>query len=423
MVKMKWRAAIVAAVAMRISGALAATTTLTSTNDYYYTLPKSTNIVGKVMGENGDYSLVRYEDAAWIAEAWAERIALGGSYEVGTNAPGPGLLVKGGGIWPTATREYWTNAVMVTTVITNKHINDLTSESTMARILGAASGGAMTNATRRLDVRVTGKLVAKNAITNAYKVLRGMDVVVRPIKPGDTNTAERIEESRYRTVENGQASEWSKEETTGKVSVISWALKCEGTKTVEKTYWWDGSQVEWLSTYETEKTEKMVDGGEGEVRLEFGVRRTEDWMRGKEVPKVVKSARAWGVVHMSETESEHEVRVNLVDGEEEEEVVGGSWQTNATVLVDLGEAQWKEARAGEVERLVYAVEIKPAQMLARSAGATPWMRDREWVEGALAVPEVQGDAGNHSLSRDMSGSLEEVYLVIQLQPVTSLPGW
>ena len=68
----------------------AATTSLATTNDYYYTLPKTTNIVGRVMGESGDYGLVRYEDAAWIAEAWAERIALGGEYEVQTNAAGPG---------------------------------------------------------------------------------------------------------------------------------------------------------------------------------------------------------------------------------------------------------------------------------------------------------------------------------------------
>lgn len=402
----------------------AATTSLATTNDYYYTVPKSTNIVGRVMGERGDYGLVRYEDAAWIAEAWAERIALGGEWEVATNAPGPGLLVKGGGIWPTTTGSYWTNAVMSTVAVTNELLKDLSAGGTVRRILGAASGGAMTNEVRRLEGRVMGKLVAKAAMTNAYKVLKGMDVVVKAVSPGDTNTARIITAWTQRETETGEGTTATAEATTGTVSATSWWLSCEGSKSVWREYEWDGSQWENTWTLERERTEKEEVVGEGDVRLEFGVRRKEDWMRGETSPKVVRGARAWGVVHLTGDEYEHEDRKRFEDGEViEEEPIDRGWATNATVLVDLGEARWKEAKGGSSEKLVYEVTVKPARLLAECVGAAQWMPSLAQVESALGIPEVHGDAGSHRLSRTVQGILKEVYLVITLKPVTSLPGW
>ena len=54
---------------------LAASLSLTSTNDYVYTVLTSTNVViaGVGMGENVDYSMMRFEDIAFLHEAWSER--------------------------------------------------------------------------------------------------------------------------------------------------------------------------------------------------------------------------------------------------------------------------------------------------------------------------------------------------------------
>lgn len=53
---------------------------------YYFTTPRTNLIQGRVMGPNADYRLIRYEDIAWLKEAYAERKALSSdSYDKNTN--------------------------------------------------------------------------------------------------------------------------------------------------------------------------------------------------------------------------------------------------------------------------------------------------------------------------------------------------
>ena len=63
----------------------AATSPLSSADDYVFAMPTLTNNVkGLVMGDSGDYGNVRYEDVAFLREAFAERVAIA-SGSINTN--------------------------------------------------------------------------------------------------------------------------------------------------------------------------------------------------------------------------------------------------------------------------------------------------------------------------------------------------
>lgn len=80
---------------MILAAILAASTGMTAA-DYFFAPPARTNLIeGRVMSENIDYRLVRYEDLAWLKEAFAERRAMTlGDYFGATNETP--LLVEGG---------------------------------------------------------------------------------------------------------------------------------------------------------------------------------------------------------------------------------------------------------------------------------------------------------------------------------------
>lgn len=69
--------------AIACASAFSASTSLSSANDYLFTIPFTTNITGNVMGDSGDGSAMSAEDLCWLHEALAERFALShpGSYD------------------------------------------------------------------------------------------------------------------------------------------------------------------------------------------------------------------------------------------------------------------------------------------------------------------------------------------------------
>lgn len=60
---------------------LAAVSPLATANDYVFARPAVTNAIhGLVMGDTGDYGTMRYEDVAFLKEAFSERAALGNAF-------------------------------------------------------------------------------------------------------------------------------------------------------------------------------------------------------------------------------------------------------------------------------------------------------------------------------------------------------
>jgi len=432
MVKVMWRAAVVAALAIRGSGALAASTTLTTTNHYYYTVPSSTNIVGRVMGEIPDYRLIRYEDVAWINEAWAERIALGENRMPVSSALPEGMLIGGrtetNGV---ATTAYWTNATMRTTAVTNAWIENLMAQETLERILYKASGGATTNAKRRILAPRWRGLVTREAVTNAFRMLRGMNVVVKPCNTaGNTNWLE-VAESQWEAKLNGEQEYQGSETVTNAVAGAGWHMEAGGVNQVNRYMRWDSEEEEWITSSWGQGTESWEERPTGKVRIEaqFTVRSTNDWMRGEGTPKVVEAVRAYGVVYEEGGRREEGWERRFWSRGLEEagwEVVATnsvSEETKATVLMDLGEASWKGVRENA---LAYEVEVDVPEMMAECAAATEGMPTPAEIEAANAVPEFglrEDNEGKVEKYVWLACEIKKIYLVIKLRPITSLEGW
>ena len=391
--------------------AWAATSPLTSTNDYYYTQPKTTNIVGRVMGENVDYRLVRAEDAAFINEAWEERWALGERPTWGQEAVPGGPLVSRRGS-RALVRGWWKEAPIEECVL---------ETGDMAGRLAEASGGAMTNIV--LDYSFTQRLVSVSMITNQYATLKRAKVLAKEAEVTFTNVDAKVVRT-YR-VETDE-SQIGPVVSTNEVQGGEWSINGSGSKTI-----WDGVVVEegepkWAGE---ETWSETVDGremsGKVKMRLAWIVGNTNEWMRGAESPKVVKAVHAWAAVEVwgrrEESKKTWEIRKEQGGGWsiDTNEVVRVNWSTNATVLVDLGEATWAEAKEG---RLVYEVVREMAELTGTATGIVEGMPTLEEVADAAAVP-VLSEVGSHEVSKWLGCEIENVYLVIELKPVTSLVGW
>ena len=422
MVKCIIRAAILAAAATAAGGprcCAAASTSLASTNDYYYTVPRYTNIAGRVMGETGDYSLVRYKDAAWITEAWYERLALGEeerAYQ--TNRWTFGELVRGEpwNWWEAEeTTAYWTNAKLRTCAVSREE------EENINKLLAAASDGAMTNRVRRMEAMKRRKLVSKAAMTNAYAMLKGMKVVVKKTEKEDKQGGEGVMEGNIEFWYDGRMHWNHPERYTNNVDGLVWRRRGYGYRERSKFKDGDESHVTEERVWERERNE-----GKGVAELEFWVGKKENWMRGMELPRVVEEVQAWGIVELG-GEWNMSYRGYEYDEKGEYELVCASnvvETTNATVLVDLGEPQWKGTTTDvSGDRLVYTVEVKPAEVLATCVAAAPWLPSLSEVDAAASVPSIEHEGGEAKVEKLVQGAVKDVYMVIQLKPVTSLPGW
>lgn len=404
--------------------AFAATSPLATTNDYYYTVPKTGRIYGRVMGEHADYSLVRNEDVAFINEAWAERKALGNEmYAVGTVVAG-GTLVKGGTQGINNTRDYWSGSPesLKTCMVTNGIMGDMDTMEAVEKCVYVASEGAMTNAERRIDGFESGKLVRVEALTNAFEKLKEMKIVVKRVSATDTQWTKSVRKIQTKYVDTKMDPDtwYENYEITNNVSGRIWSLDGHGYKMISR---WSGhgEEIEWLEDYSmTETTEREELQGKAKIRMEFYVKSTNDWLRGRESPKVVKSAHAWGITQVGGEKLDYWVKVNLEEGRLVTETNWYNVASEATVLLDLGEASWVEAKEG---RLAYEVEVSPMELLMASAGAVTGMVTPGEVVSAATVPELSADEGEREVRKWVGGTIHSIFLVIELLPVASLPGW
>lgn len=372
---------------------LAATTPLSSANDYYYTTPKTKNICGRVMGENGDYKLVRAEDLAFINEAWAERVVLSG-YTSDTNATAEGTLVKGKyrHVAP-STIGYWNRAQLSACALTNNVFYGYDA-------LTEASGGAMTNIATVITNARPNKLVTMGWITNNFATLKKMNCLVAQPLLSSTSDAVEIETTIVESKDGGGYTR----ATTNTITLAAMQLHEYGAG--HNTEYYDGN---WSKT-----TVKRICTGSGAVRLSFDVADTNAWLRGEEKPKVVSAARAWGVVDL-ESEYETDLDNNHDEG-----------STNATVIIDLGDARWVCATTNS--QLVYEIDVDIRDVYASCVYVAPWMPSLSEVESTASVPPLPSGPDDDTRSSSQTKSAEmdavwRVYLVLDLKPVASLDGW
>lgn len=427
--KVAWagKAGLAAGICCLNVAASAAATTLASTNDYYYSTPRTTNICGKVMGQAGDYSLIRYEDVAWLQEAWLERMALAGAPMNQGKFSGEPLVWKEGDAGGVAFQNdrYWTNATMQACCISNV-VGSYGSMQAMQQIMGAASNGEMTNRIFELAVREPGKTVRKDAITENFATVRAMKVVAKPIAPTETNAATGVQWQwqRYADSREQEPRQPTENTYTNEAPVTKWELSGESRVDVAETWERDMEREEWrkIRTQRWERKVKFDVGGGGAVRLQFAVRDTQDWLRGEEAPKVVEAAAAWGVVELRQANvmQRSEDIVNTGDGSVTNESEYVETRTNALVFVSLGEASWREAEDGEYGgKIVYEIQVAPKTLAQRAADTAGG------IETSLDVdmPNLTKGAGFKRVYRSLNGELKIVYLVIRLRPVTCLQGW
>lgn len=408
--KILWRAAILAAAIAAGAGVArscaAATSPLTSTNDFYYTQPKTTNIFGRVMGENGDYRLVRAEDIAFINEAWAERWELAGSSTWGPLEAMPGgPVVKKGG--KRNISKYWAEAALSERV--------LETES-MADRLAEASGGKMTNIV--IETLITQRLVKVEMVRNQYAELKKAKVLALEANVTYTNEdAVVITEVVVEDWQKGYGTEVRQGIWTNRVEGGRWYIRGRGKNEGRGPWIWNGEDWEVLRTIKT--TEKDAMSGNVKMRLAFDVRKTEEWMRGMVSPKVVESVHAYAVVDVDWTKEEKWWEWNVGSEAIASNIVDRFESTNVTVLVDMGAAEWIGTNG---TRLVYGVSRGMKEITEAATGAAN-APDEEEIAAQAVVPGLGEDGGEHEREKTLDITIKEVYLVIRVKPVASLPGW
>ena len=415
------RAAAIACCAW-IAAAQAANTALATKDDYYWTVPKTTNICGRVMGENGDYRLVRNEDIAWLNEAWMERKGLTQGIIFEDAWPGGPLVKRGTGmqakmIW------CWAKANVETCVVTG---------ATMAARLAEASGGAMTNVF--YEGKDPTRLVSMMALTNEFAYLKKMDLVdADAVWKSFTNEQAVVNETEVRGYREYDGYGYENTNINQSVVEDSWTVEGRGY-----IYHWDGIKTDqwgnhvpagedWRS-YTTEKEEVS---GKLKMRLEWEVSNTNDWLRGEQRPKVVKSAKAYAAVNVygrkEKKRKTYQVGQNQSGswGWREKSNETEEWSTNATVLVELGEVEYVEAIYDDyhwIQCLVYEAEKDLAELTDEVAGKVAGMPGLSEVAAAAVVPEME-EIGEHEVKKSISCGIGPVYMVLEIKPVTSLPGW
>ena len=413
----------------------AATTTLASTNDYYYTVPRSDKLAGRVMGENGDYKLVRHEDVAWINEAWAERIALGEDSQPEESAFPENKSVRGrnGNSWEAEgedTRAYWTNGTIRTTAITNEWISKIGEEWTIEKIMYRASGGEATNREMKIIPPMRGKLVTMNAVTNAYRELKEMKYVVKGANPSCVAWEEKYN-YYIEQWENGEKAVQLERCVTNEFEGVDWRMMGGG----EHETWriWGANilsgemEVEWWG----ENKIRIWQGpsGKAKVEAECAVRNTNDWLRGESAPKVVEEVRAYGVVRMKGNWYDIGWKIRFRERDEETWVRELIWTndlqrtTNATVLVDMGSASWKGAKE---DTLTWEVEVDVPELMAQCAAVAEGMPTKQEIEAKNTIPGFETsewEEGEVASESSLECEIVKMILMIKLKPVTSLPGW
>lgn len=419
----------------------AATTPLASASDYYFTVPGTSNIVGKVMGDGGDYKLVRQEDIAWLREAVAERRGMAAGTDKNTNAIP--TLVKGMGFGGLGSGWYNPDVEVVEYCMTNAW-----SSST----LGGLAGLGVTNINISLANLPSHGLVSIDRITNLYHSVRrarrlvvegAWDVAESPIECEKTSVATRsVFEAWTEVDENYRVSyHTGRQEGTDRDTIIvgRYEVSSRDFKS-NKTIWYaptlpGGDWNNWDSYY-------FVSGGSGDsswnvvesmgrcsaiIKL-YQACDTNAWLRGGSRPdRFIENISAWCCAYVS---TSHERDLH------------GTETTNHYALVSLGTPDFAYATNN---CLVWSIELDLSYTTGRAVALCN-AKDASWAMSAkvntppapedlgtgyhVPYPEdggYVGMVGENDASDGEGRSLEAyiglIYLVIDINPATRLGGW
>lgn len=416
----------------------AATTSLDSQGKYYFKIPSTTNISGRVMGDGGDYKLVRQEDLCWLDEAFAERNALAAGFN-GAQTNMTAALVKHRTFdGPIANVWYDPNVVGVEAKV----------QGGLGFWIRCAGFTDIVISTTNHPAR---RLVSMGWITNLYHTAR---LASRICPMGEGTLADSIscsvDESQtgssvryYEFYEDGHEPgsyvvlsderEWTR--TIGNAEHIL----CYADSAVSRnTYSWVGCSQprntdfdEWkmdlgpvyTSTEYKCKTEPIYSSGNLEIEQ---VCSTNAWLRGGGTPmRFIRKIEAWGLVHI-------------------EVVQKGSIIESEYVVMRLGEPRFVRC---ENQSLVWSISIDRADLTDRSVGVAgthgpSWALDASVEQPAYPSNEMAGRRIIDTVGMDYSYILEyqtsngasdirrfeailskEIVLVIDIKPATMLGGW
>ena len=248
-------------------------------------------------------------------------------------------------------------------------------------------------------------------LTNNFATLKKMNCLV--IEPSLSSTSEivMIETGReeYKVDWWDDAHVTDIDPTTNAFPLSSFAFYEEGEGSHDKA---NPASSSWD---ETKYYGKTIGTGAGTVRMSFTVGNTNAWLRGHGSPKVVREARVWCELGASATYEDYSR-----NGDTGQEWDVSSY-TNATVLLDLGEARW--ACATTNSQLVYEIDMDIRSVYASLVTLAPWMQSPSEVEYAATVPSLDGSFGTRRKSKGMNLEGATIYLVLDLKPVASLEGW
>lgn len=419
----------------------AASTSLTSPTNYYFTVPGTTNIFGRVIGDGGDYKLVRQEDIAWLREAFAERNALAAWSGVtrDTNTV-VGALVKGqsfdgpdDGVW------YDPDVEGVETNVPSGY-----------NVYRAFASSGITNITISTTNLPSRGLVSLGRITNLYHTAR----LARRLVYFDTPTlqpdllvrTERISEGIsevYDLDEDSHADDYSftpvpfrnAEVTTNSSTAFYEASSFDGKSVSvsvgapepppgiepprdERWKYTLSASGEWSGHNVSEPV------GDGNVQLTITQPcDTNVWLRGSGSPeRFVRDIAAWGLVHVYTNNCPADDSAVLLLGRP-----NFAYATNNALVWRLD-----VSRRGVAERAANMVgTVGPswgtsAIVAPPPAPINPWAN--QMIEfrddfGVIVADLVQQVSAATNASHQFYASMTEVQLVIDIEPNTVLGGW
>jgi len=416
----------------------AATTSLDSQGKYYFKIPSTTNISGRVMGDGGDYKLVRQEDLCWLDEAFAERNALAEGFN-GAQTNMTAALVKLRTFdGPIANVWYDPNVVGVE-----------------AKVQGGLGSWIRCAGFTNIDISTTNlparRLVSMGRITNLYHTARLAsricpmgggslaDSISYSFDESQTGSSvryyefyeDRHEAGSYEVLSDEREWHWTRVDTGNVLSFAS-------SEDSKFTYSWVGCSQpgntdfqEWimdLGPVNTSKEHKMkieLTYSSGNLEIEQACN-TNAWLRGGDTPmRFIRKIEAWGLVHIEVGQR-------------------GSTIEEEYVVMRLGEPRF--VRCGN-QSLVWSVSIDRDGLTDRSVGVAgthgpSWAIAASVKQPAYPSNEMAGQSILDTGGMDYSYILEyqtsngasdtrrfeailstEIVLVIDIKPATMLGGW
>lgn len=365
---------------------------------YYFTRPIADGIQGRIMGPNGDYGLIRYEDIAWLNEAFIERFLMAGVHN--TYLPTNVSSVISAKWFPQPNGYVDKNAVATNAVIgTEPHDTDYAKE-----LIG------LTNVYIRTYSIRSGMLIGKSVITNMFSSM----LMASRISP---NVTETIPYRDVEIVDNSYYNGWGfddelnpltpvsvSEHETDSVTNLSQALyhiSKSQRKWKEKSAYFpyeyyaetqEGRSANAPDSSETISSEEKFTTNKFNVKLSFNIT-TNAWFRGGESPGWYKSGPSVYAVVKCEYKSEKQWSCYgyTTDSTYSEST---NQTTNVYVIVKAGEATYSHM-TNEIS-MVWSADIDSSELYKDCYDMLGPEFEPSWVTG-LSVADPVAPTLNPSL--------------------------